>query len=206
MVKKLLSLSGRALLALSVLLASLGVTAGAAKDYLAEKSARDSGSLGQIVLADTDFVMNSMRSAAPEKGWRATDGDPQLVYTQQMMFTGVKFYMEYSMYPGEMLLYYTTQAQPRFSNANMAVIKPVKGEKGWFAVSLPATQVTSLRIDPTVTAGNHLVFGDFVVNPPQGFAAYLAPDAYTMLSTVVYSLVLFAILSFVKDFFTKNSK
>ena len=204
MAKKLLSLSNGVLLAVALLLASLSVTAMGTKDYLAEKSARDSQTLVQTSLTDADFTFNSMR--AVDSGWSATDGDPQLIYTADMMFTGVEFYMEYSIYPGEMLLYYTTAAQPQYNGANMAVISPVKDRAGWYTVSVPATQVTSVRIDPTITAGNHLVFGDFVVNPQKTLADYLTPDGYTVLSLAVYTLVLFAIFSFVKDFFTKKGK
>ena len=206
MIKKLTSVSTKVILAVSILLAIMLTMAGGLKDYMAEKSARDSGALTEMHFTDSDFRLESMRSRTPENGWKATDGDPQLILDKPMTFTGVEFYMEYSVYPGEMLVYYTTLAQPEYTNANMAVMAPVKDKVGWFGVSVPAVEITSLRIDPTVMAGNHMVFGDFVVNPQAQLADYLTPDGYTILSTAIYSLVLFAIFSFVKDFFTKFNK
>ena len=206
MTKKYTAVSTKAILAVSILLAVLFTMAGGLKDYMAEKSARANDTLTEMHFIDSDFRLESMRSQKPEKGWKATDGDPQLVLDKPMIFTGIEFYMEYSVYPGEMLVYYTTPDQPEYTNANMAVMAPLKDKDGWFGVSVPVTYITSLRIDPTVVAGNHMVFGDFVVNPQSQLADYLAPDSYTILSTAIYSLVLFAILSFVKDFFTKFNK
>lgn len=176
------------------------------KDYMAEKQARDYGSLQEIVLRDTDFEMNSMRRRQPENGWKATDGDPQLVFRGEMVFTGVQFYMEYNMYPGEMLLYYVIPSQADFSNSYMTVITPVKDKEGWFEAQIPVTQVSAIRIDPTVMAGNHMVYGDFIINPEKSLADYIEPDGYSILSTVMYTLAIFAVLRFVKEFFTKKSQ
>ncbi len=206
MIKKLLSLSTAVIFTVSVLLATTITTAGGVKDYLAEKSARNSGELVKTILTEEDFQKESMRSRAPEEGWKATDTDPQLILDSQMKTTGIEFYMEYIMYPGEMLVYYTTPRDTAYSNSKMVVISPVEGKDGWFGATLPLTEISSLRIDPTSVAGNHLIFGDFVINPDKTLADYIAPDAYTVLSTAVYSLVLFAIFSFVKDFFTKERK
>lgn len=206
MIKKLLSLSTSAIFAIAVLLTVALTTLSGAKEYMAVKSARDNGQLTEVVLTDKDFRLESMRSRAPQEGWKATDGDPQLIYSSQMLFTSLEFYMEYSVYPGEMLLYYSTRQDGVYSNDKMAVITPIKGKEGWFGVSIPMTEISSIRIDPTVTAGNHMVFGDFVINSQTQLADYMAFDGYTMLSVIIYSLVLFAIFSFIKDFFTKFSK
>jgi len=176
------------------------------KDYMAEKQARDYGRLQEIVLRDEDFEMNSMRRRQPESGWKATDGDPHLVYRKEIVFTGVQFYMEYNMYPGEMLLYYLVPSQEEFSNSYMTVITPVKDKEGWFEACIPATQVSAIRIDPTVTAGNHMVYGNFIINPEKSLADYIEPDGYSILSTVMYTLAIFAILRFVQEFFTKKSQ
>ena len=114
--------------------------------------------------------------------------------------------MEYSVYPGEMLVYYTTIDQPEYTNVNMVVMEPVKDKAGWFSVSVPVTDITSLRIDPTVMAGNHMVFGEFIANPQKTLVDHMAFDTYSVLSTMICSMVLFAILSIVKDFFTKSGK
>ena len=206
MIKKFTAASTKTILVVSILLAVLFTMAGGLKDYLAEKSARSNGALVEMHFTDNDFHKGSMRSREPEKGWKATDGDPQLILDRSMTFTGLEFYMEYSIYPGEMLVYYTTVDQPEYTNANMVVLAPVKDKAGWFSVSAPATYITSLRIDPTVMAGNHMVFGDFIVNPQKTLADYMVLDTYSVLSTALYGMVLFAILSFIKDFFTKYGK
>ena len=206
MIKKLTTVSTKAILVVSVLLAVLFTMTGGLKDYLAEKSARSNGTLMEMHFTDNDFHKESMRSREPEKGWKSTDGDPQLILNQAMMFTGLEFYMEYSVYPGEMLVYYTTIDQPEYTNVNMVVMEPVKDKAGWFSVSVPVTDITSLRIDPTVMAGNHMVFGEFIANPQKTLADYMILDAYSVMSIAIYSMVLFAVLSFVKDFFTKSGK
>ena len=206
MIKKIATISAKSMLTISIFLAVMFTMAAGLKDYLAEKSARNSGALVEMHLTDNEFRKESMRSREPEKGWKATDGDPQLILDGAMMFTGIEFYMEYSVYPGDMLVYYSTVDQPEYTNINMAVIAPVKGENGWFSVSVPATNITSLRIDPTIVAGNHMVFGEFIVNPQKTLVDYMAFDTYSVLYTMICSMVLFTILSFVKDFFTKSGK
>ena len=206
MIKKLLSLSVTAALLVSFVV-SVCVNCGMnAADYIRETNARKSGQLQEIILTDSSFELSSMKKHPSENGLVATDGDPFIIYSDEMLFTGVSFSMKYSMYPAEMLLYWTTATQPEYSNANMTVIIPVKGEDGLFHASVPLTEVTGIRIDPTTVAGNHLVFGDFVINPHKTLADYIAVDGYTVLSVAVYSLALFAIFSFVKDFFTKEDK
>lgn len=206
MIKKFARLSPAKVLLLSVLVSLTVTLSGDIKDYMAEKSARKSGQLVEMCISDNDFKFESMRSRWPEAGWKVTDGDPQLLLEKTMVFTGVEFYMSYSVYPGEMILYYTTPDSPHYSNANMATLYRIVDRPGWFGAYISATEVTSIRIDPTVMAGNHLVFGDFVINPHKTLADYIAVDGYTVLSVAVYSLALFAIFSFVQDFFTKEDK
>ncbi len=206
MIKKALSLTTFSIFTFSVMLSVMFTTADNLKNYIEYKNAREKGQLVEYRLTDRNFHKESMRSRSPDAGWRATDPDPQLIYTEQMLFTGVEFYMDYVIYPGEMLLYYSTPQSDVYSNDKMAVITPIKGREGWYRVSLPLTEITSFRIDPTTVAGNHLVFGDFVVNPQKTLADYLALDGYTVLSITIYSVVLFAVFSFIKDFFTKISK
>ena len=206
MIKKFTQLSSAKLL-LAALVVSLAITLSAGiKGYMAEKSARKNGQLVEMHFTDRDFHTESMRSRRPEAGWKVTDSDPQLILDGTMAFTGVEFYMSYSTYPGEMILYYTTAQGDAYSNSNMAVISPVEEKAGWFRADISLTEISSLRIDPTVVAGNHLVFGDFVINPHKTLADYIAVDGYTVLSVAVYTLALFAIFSFVKDFFTKEDK
>ena len=206
LIKKLLSLSATAVLLLS-LAVSLSVNCGCkAVDYIRETNARKSGQLQKITLSDADFELSSMKKHPSENGLVATDGDPFIIYSCNMLLSGVSFRMEYSMYPADMLLYWTTATQPEYSNSNMAVITPAKDEEGLFYVSVPLTEVTGIRIDPTTVAGNHLVFSDFVINPEKTLSEYLAFDSYSLMAVGIYTLVLFAVIRFVQDFFTKKQK
>ncbi|MBR5875168.1 MAG: hypothetical protein IKY90_10615 [Oscillospiraceae bacterium] len=206
MIKKLLSLSATAVLLLS-LAVSLSVNCGCkAVDYIRETNARKSGQLQEITLSDADFELSSMKKHPSENGLVATDGDPFIIYSCNMLLSGVSFRMEYSMYPADMLLYWTTATQTEYSNSNMAVITPAKDEEGLFYVSVPLTEVTGIRIDPTTVAGNHLVFSDFVINPEKTLSEYLTFDSYSLMAVGIYTLVLFAVIRFVQDFFTKKQK
>ena len=206
MIKKLLSLSATAVLLLS-LAVSLSVNCGCkAVDYIRETNARKSGQLQKITLSDADFELSSMKKHPSENGLVATDGDPFIIYSCNMLLSGVSFRMEYSMYPADMLLYWTTATQQEYSNSNMTVITPAKDEEGLFYVSVPLTEVTGIRIDPTTVAGNHLVFSDFVINPEKTLSEYLAFDSYNLMAVGIYTLVLFAVIRFVQDFFTKKQK
>ena len=206
MIKKLLSLSATAVLLLS-LAVSLSVNCGCkAVDYIRETNARKSGQLQEITLSDADFELSSMKKHPSENGLVATDGDPFIIYSCNMLLSGVSFRMEYSMYPADMLLYWTTATQTEYSNSNMAVITPSKDEEGLFYVSVPLTEVTGIRIDPTTVAGNHLVFSDFVINPEKTLSEYRAFDSYNLMAVGIYTLVLFAVIRFVQDFFTKKQK
>ena len=206
MIKKLLSLSAAAVLMLSFVISVSAICGGNAVDYIKETNARKSGQLQEITLSDVDFQLNSMKQHPTEKGLVATDSDPYIVYSNDMLLSGIRFRMEYSMYPAEMLLYWTTATQPDYSNINMAVITPAKDEDGLFYATIPLTEVTGIRIDPTTVAGNHMVFSDFVINPERTLIEFLAFDSYSLMSVGVYTLALFAIIRFVQDFFTKKLK
>ena len=206
MIKKLASLSTATLLCIAVLVTALISMGMNTKDYLAEKTARRNGTLTEITLTGEDFQKEGMRWQNEGWGWSASDGDPQMILQQSMVLTGVEFYMEYTIYPGEILMYYTTVNQPQYTNANMAVMSPIEGRDGWFGAYIPATEITSVRIDPTTIAGNFMSYGDFVVNPQRTLTDYLMPSSHDLVFMAVYSLALFAVLSFVKDFFTKYGK
>lgn len=170
--------------------------------YMAEKSGRDTGRLATTVLSVEDFATDGMKQVAT--GWQATDSDPKMVYEYNGAVTAVTLKMDYMVYPGDVILYYTTTPGADFSVQKRIFLTPDKASPGCYTGTMPLTDVAAIRIDPSSVAGNVLNFGAITINPPQTMADYFDITAYTILMYMVYTALFGGILRFVQEFFTKK--
>ena len=182
---------------------ALVIFCGDVKDYMRAKSIFENPQTTARTLTLDDFYLEAFK---PEDNdvYRMTDGDPQIILEDAGEIYSVKFYMEYYTYPGEMVVYYTTDENQGYNEKNKAWAKPVKDEKGWFEAKLPGKDFRTIRIDPTIYRGNRLKFGDFIINGEKSLTDFVEITPSVIFDFIVYSGVLWSVLRLIHDFVTKK--
>lgn len=170
--------------------------------YAAENISRSNETLVQSRMTVSDFQQISMKADGDRL--ISTDSDPQLIWQADQKITNIKFYMEPSLYPGEIVVYYTTKDGEGFSENKRLWAHPVDGENNWYVAELGLKDVRGLRIDPTMYAGNHMTFGTFVINEERTLSDYIAPDARRIFNLLLYTGIISSVLKFVQEIFTKK--
>lgn len=201
MVDKIKKISSRTIIVSTALLLVALFVAKGLFGYITETSARKNGSLAQHTLSATDFEWNGI----VEKDGQVvtTDNDPQMLLETPTRFTSVKFYMDSSIYPGEMCIYYTQPGDTAFSVQKRLWIVP-DVQRGWYVVETSMMDVTSLRIDPTMYAGNVLTFGDFIFNEEKTFGDYFAISYGDVFDLIVYTGIISSVLKFLQEMLKKE--
>lgn len=171
-------------------------------DYASENISRSNETLVQSRMTVSDFQQMSMK--ADGDLLISTDSDPQLIWQADQKITNIKFYMETSLYPGEIVVYYTTKDGEGFSENKRLWAQPVDGEDNWYIVEMGLKNVRSLRIDPTMYAGNQMKFGTFIINEERTLSDYITPDARRIFNLLLYTGIISSVLRFVQEFFTKK--
>ena len=164
--------------------------------FAIESSAVKNGSLENYTLSAEDFVWNGVRNK--DGVIITTDNDPQLLLETQQAFTSVEFYMESSLYPGEMVVYYTEPGDEGFSPRKRLWITP-SDQQNWYVVETGMKNITSLRIDPTMYAGNVLTFGDFVFNTEKSIGDYFAVSYGDVYNLIIYTGIISSVLKFLQE-------
>ena len=159
-----------------------------------EMIARKNGTLRSETLSVNDFEIIGMIPV--EDRLKSTDYDPQLVLNENMKITSVRFYMESSMFPGEMTLYYTRGNDAGFSERKRVWATPIQGSPDWYMIDMPMKEVTSFRIDPTMYAGNEMKFGDFIINEEVGFMNYFEISYGTIFNFIVYTGLISSVVKY----------
>ena len=102
------------------------------------------------------------------------------------------------------MVYYTTKEGEGFSENKRWWAQPVDGEDNWYVVEMGLKNVRSLRIDPTMYAGNQMTFGTFIINEERTLSDYIAPDARRIFNLLLYTGIISSVLRFVQEIFTKK--
>ena len=202
MIKKIEKISFATLLLLAMALTALAFVAKGCVGYYRDVSARKSGRLVTYTLSVEDFRCDGMRLT--EDGWQTTDGDPQMIYSVNGLFTGIAYTADCRIYPGDVILYYSASPDADFSRQYRMYVSQDKTDLTQFRGKISPVYAADVRLDPTTLGGNVIDFGQIVINPPYTLADYLAVTPYTVLMFGIYSLLLAAILRFVQEFFTKK--
>jgi hypothetical protein len=169
--------------------------------FAIESSAVKNGSLENYTLSAEDFVWNGI--ADKDGVIITTDNDPQLLLEGQQAFTSLEFYMESSLYPGEMVIYYTEPGDAGFSQRKRLWITP-SDQQNWYVVETGMKNITSLRIDPTMYAGNILDFGEFIFNEEKAFSDYFAVSYGDFFNLIVYAGIISSVLKFLQEMLKKE--
>lgn len=205
MIDRFKKMSGRAIVCFSALFLIAVFLIGCTFSLVYESALRKRGKLTQTVYTFSDFEAYSFKDG--ENGAViTTDNDPQMILSGERYLTNIKFYMDYTVFPGEITLYYTQKQGQGFSERKRVWAKPVRGEDGYYEFDLPAKKVLSVRIDPTMYAGNELSFGDFVFNGEKSAADYYRVDYTHLYLLIVYTVILSSCIRFVQELFIKFTK
>lgn len=167
-----------------------------------ETSARKDGTLVTHTLTADDFELRDIKKT--EDGWRTTNHDSQMRLDKEQKFSSMKFTMDYSVEPGEIVVYYKEPGDEHYSEQKRLWAQPVDGTDNRYIVQMPVKQVTAIRLDPSMFAGNNLVFGDFVFNEEKQIADYFDVTYTHVFCLVLYTLVVSACLKYGQEFLTKK--
>ncbi len=171
--------------------------------FVVESVSRKNGSLIEKRLTVDDFFCDGMKKL--ENGeWQTTDNDPKMIIEEKQKITSIYFYMESSMFPGEMTMYYTEEGDAGFSERKRIWAIPVQGEKNWYCIDMNMKNVTSIRIDPTMYRGNIIKFGDFIFNEEMSFIGYFEISYGTVFNFIVYTGLISSIIKFIVEILTRN--
>lgn len=201
MVNRLKSISSRAIILGTALMLIAIFIAGGLFAFVSESSARKSGDLRSYSLQAQDFVWNGI--ADKDGIVITTDNDPQMLLETPMEFTSLKFYMKSSIYPGEMVVYYTEPGDASFSVQKRLWIVPTD-QPNWYILETPMKTVTALRVDPTMYAGNILEFGEFIFNEEKAFSDYFAVSYGDFFNLIVYTGIISSVLKFLQEMLKKE--
>lgn len=201
MIDKIRKISSRRIIIFTAFALVAGFFASGLVGYVTESSARKNGTLVQSTLSATDFVWNGIK--VKDGVVITTDNDPQMLLETPQKFTSLSFYMEPSIYPGEMCVYYTQPGDEAFSVQKRLWIVPAD-QPGWYTVETSMLDVTALRLDPTMYAGNILDFGDFVFNREKSFGEYFAVSYGDVFDLIVWTGIISSVLKFLQEIIRKE--
>ena len=201
MVDKLKNLSSRTIIIGTAIILTAVFLLNGCISFLSESSARKDGSLLSKKMSAADFVWNGI--AEKEGVIITTDNDPQMILDGELKFSSLRFYMESTVYPGEMVIYYTEKGDAGFSAQKRLWIVP-DSQMNWYIVETPMKSVTSLRIDPTMYAGNILEFGDFIFNEEKSLGEYFDISYGDIFNLVIYTGIISSVLKFLQEILKKQ--
>ena len=201
MVNRLKNISSRAIILGTALVLVASFIFSGLFAFVSESSARKNGDLCSYTLKADNFTWSGI--ANKDGTVVTTDNDPQMLLEAPMKFTSLRFYMKSSIYPGEMVVYYTEPGDAGFSVQKRLWIVP-SDQPGWYVLEAPMKTVTSLRIDPTMYAGNILDFGEFIFNEEKAFSDYFAVSYGDFFNLIVYAGIISSVLKFLQEMLKKE--
>lgn len=202
MIEKIKNISSRRIIAgTAVALVAVFVLTGLF-GFVTETAARKNGSLQYRVMTVDQMEWSGIEDR--DGLLITTDLDPQLATREISKFSSLKFYMEYTIFPGEMVIYYMEPGDPGFMVSKRRWLTPVQGQMGWYTVDIPMKTVSAIRIDPTMYAGNQLTFGDFIFNEEKSFGDYFQISYGDIFNLFLYTGIISSVLKFLQEMLKKE--
>ncbi len=166
-------------------------------NFFTENSARKDGSLHSFTLTAEDFELRGIEKT--KDGYKTTDHDSQLVRKESFKFSTLRFTMTYTVEPGEIVFYYRTGDDEHFSEQKRRWAIADDTTENGYIVTLPMKEVTAIRLDPSMFAGNDLTFGDFVFNREKSFSDYFDITYSTFFDLILYTALFSACFKYRQD-------
>ena len=170
--------------------------------FVTENAARKDGSLANYTVRAEDFAWSGIENR--DGVLITTDLDPQMIMEKDQKLISIKFYMESSAYPGEMAAYYTEPGDQAFSVQKRVWIRPDQGETNWYIMETGMKNITAIRLDPTMYAGNILTFGGFIFNREKSFGDYFALSYSDVYNFILYTGIISSVLKFLQEMITRK--
>ena len=202
MIKKLEKIKSWHIFAFSASILILIFLANGFYNYFTESTARKDGTLATFTLTADDFELKGVEKTS--EGYKTTDHDGQIIREETFKFSSVKFTMTYTVEPGEIVLYYRTGDDKNFSEQKRLWAQPVDDEENRYIVTMPVKEVTAIRLDPSMFAGNDLTFGDFVFNTEKSFGDYFDISYSRVFDLILYTAVISACLKYAQEFLLRK--
>ncbi len=159
--------------------------------------------LNTITLSADDVVKNSIKEH--EGQLLSSDDDPQFIINfmdivgeEKVLVSDISINITYSTYPGEITLYYAQNEAFGFSNHNREWFSPIGQDVYTVQLSF-LKNIYTLRIDPTMYAGNYMNLESIVLNSPKSILDYYNISASNIYQLLIFSLFLSAFLKLLQE-------
>ncbi len=162
---------------------------------------RMTGKLETLVLEMTDFEYIAIVRSGEHL--ITSDADPQLLRTDDIYITNITLDIEYSLYPGEVTLYYTTNEGEGFSSKNRAWFTKTD-ETIYKTDFFFPVKTNSIRIDPTDLAGNIIETNSIIINEEKSFFEYFKITPSRIYYLFLYSFLLSSIFGLAVEILNKK--
>lgn len=202
MIKKAGKIKSWHIILFTALVLCTGFFAVCVYSFLTETAARRDGSLVRYTVTADDFEL--MDIIKTDSGYRTTNHDSQMILKKQRKFSSMKFYMEYTVEPGEIVLYYKEPGDEHFSEQKRLWAQPVDDEDNYYIVKTSMKEVSEVRLDPSMFAGNRLTFKEFSFNEEKRAADYFNITYTHIFCLILYTLVISACLKYGQEFILRK--
>jgi hypothetical protein len=163
------------------------------KNFTVEMVSKKNGTLSEKTYTAEDFDLVGFK-LSDDGGYITTDNDPQMILNYGEKLTTVTLKARFSLYPGEIVMYYTTNSEEAFSERKRIWAKTENENE--YVFSLPVKKVYGVRIDPTIYPANNIEFGDIKFNRKKSFFDYFKVEYEDIYNLVIYSLLISAVVKF----------
>ncbi len=194
MIKKIKNLSAIQLIALCMAVISVFWILKNGISFAMEKSSAEI----QVLSADDFELVGIIKNENGE--YISTDGDPQLILTKEMKVARISIVGQFSVTPGEMLVYYTQKDGQGFAPHKRYWFYK-EDQSNVYTASMPLKKLKSIRIDPTTFAGNTMTIEQIIINKPKNIIEYFKPTVRDIFNLIIYSCIISSIVYLLKDLF-----
>ncbi len=171
-------------------------------ELIKEKSAIKDGSLAPFILSPSDFDFDGIKENG--EGYKTTYDDAKLILEKHTKLSSVRFTAQYSISPGEVVLYYKEPGDTDFSAQKRRWVYADDNVENGYIITLPLKEVTRIRIDPTMYRGNEMILGDFRFNREKSVSEYYSIDYTAVYNLILYTAVLSACLKYLQELILKK--
>ncbi len=171
-------------------------------DMLTEKTAARNGSYKHFTMSPEEFTFDGIEKTL--SGYKTTYDDAKLIFEEQMKVSTVRFTAEYSISPGEIVLYYKEPGDTEYSSQKRRWAFPDDTVENGYIIIMPMKEVTRIRIDPTMYRGNEMKIGEFEFNREKSFDEYFDIEYTDVYNLIVYTALISACLKYRQEFILRK--
>ena len=151
---------------------------------------------------DTQFTLVDIVNTG-QSTWRTLSDDPQMHWQNPdgRAVRTLRMEAAFSKSPREMCLYYTTRPGEDFSQEKR--VFAAQQDDGSYLYTLPAGNITALRLDPCSARDLDMTVTGIFLNEPAGVLSYFAPSWYGAFQMILWPAVAASALKLAGRFWQK---